>query len=472
MISRRKLLGLCSLPFVGLAGCNRLDPEPEPDPTPEPDDETPQPPQDGTVLDVRDFGATIDGQTDDTRAIQDAIDAAEEGDTVRLPSGTALVSGENKEQAGTAALVIDGNTHPDGLTIRGAGEGSVIKMDGGHVSNHTVVEVAIGPGIDGLVFENFKVDGSKSDQTQDAGMGGWNFDVGKANSKEITVDITFRDIWSVNANQNGFHTAFGGCSHVRCTALDAELHGFAIDSWGDGESRNMDPPIEVRQCYASGNGLYGIDCSGGKIIVEDFVSENNEQGTKTTEEVVETTYRRCRFKDNNTLGYNRPTTDSVVGQRAKVTFVDVIAEGNGQAGVRFGSDTDYEVDRVVARRNNSSNQNPANIMIRDDSSVDAGLVISYDAVHGEGLRFDSTQPSTIDTYVHAGNPAGDLVIDGDGLEIVNRYTREEYYRLHAQNAMDLGQQRKLSREQFDSIDRSIPTASDVGAGSGERARFE
>lgn len=470
MISRRKLLGLCSLPLVALAGCNRTDPDPSP--TPAPGDETPQPSRDDSILDVRDFGATIDGQTDDARAIQAAIDAAEEGDTVRLPAGTALVSGANKKQAGTAAIVIDGNTHPNNLTIRGEGEESVIKMDGGHVSNHTVIEVAIGPGIDGLVLENFKVDGSKSDQTQDAGMGGWNFDVGKANSKEITVDITFCDIWSVNANQNGFHTAFGGCSHVRCTALDAELHGFAIDSWGDGESRNMDPPIEVRQCYASGNGLYGIDCSGGKIIVEDFVSENNEQGTKTTEEIVETTYRRCRFKDNNTLGYNRPTTESVVGQRAQVRFVDVIAEGNGQTGFRFGSDTDYEVDRIVSRRNNSSNQNPANIMIRDDSSVDAGLVLSYDAVHGEGLRFGSTQPSTIDTYVYAGNPAGDLAIERDGLEILNQYTREEYYRFHTQNAIGLGDARTLAREQFDSIDRAIPTASDVGAGSGDRSRFE
>ncbi|MGM0717209.1 MAG: glycosyl hydrolase family 28-related protein [Halobacteriota archaeon] len=466
VISRRKLLGLCSLPFVALAGCNRLEPEP----TATPDEETPEPPEDDSVLDIRDFGAALDGQTDDTAAIQDAIDAAEPGDTVVLPSGTALVSGANKEQAGTAAIVINGNNHPDGLTIRGKGEESVLKMDGGHVSNHTVIEVAIGPGIDGLVLENFKIDGSKYDQTQAAGLGGWNVDIGKADTSTTTADITLRDLWSINANQNGFHTAHGGCSHIRCTALDAELHGFAIDSWGDGD-RNMDPPIEVRQCYASGNGLYGIDCSGGKIVVEGFVSENNQQGTKTTEEVVETTYRRCRFKDNKTLGYNRPTTETVVGQRARVTFVDVIAEGNGRAGFRFGSDTDYEIDRIVARRNNSSNENPANIMIRDDSSVDGGLVISNDAVYGEGLRFDSSRTSTIDTYVYSGNPGGDLVADRTGLEILNRYTREEYYQLHSRNTLDLRQEHKLLREQFDSIDRGIPTADDVGAGSGDRTPY-
>src|SRR5262245_1996092 len=43
-------------------------------------------------VDVRDFGATGDGRTDDTRAIQHAIDAAHRtgGATVELPAGVWL----------------------------------------------------------------------------------------------------------------------------------------------------------------------------------------------------------------------------------------------------------------------------------------------------------------------------------------------------------------------------------------------
>lgn len=49
------------------------------------------------VIDVRDYGAVGDGSTDDTAAVQAAIDAAPAGGTVMLPAKTYLLSGSGAE---------------------------------------------------------------------------------------------------------------------------------------------------------------------------------------------------------------------------------------------------------------------------------------------------------------------------------------------------------------------------------------
>lgn len=58
-----------------------------------------------TVVDVRAFGATGDGNTDDSRAIQAAAAATGSGCTLRFPSGTYRFA--QRWPAGTAAIVIN-----------------------------------------------------------------------------------------------------------------------------------------------------------------------------------------------------------------------------------------------------------------------------------------------------------------------------------------------------------------------------
>jgi hypothetical protein len=465
MVLRRSLLKACSLAAVGLAGCNDADTNGgSPAEQPPSGNPTARAPAEGNRISIVDHGAAVDGTTDDTAAIRDAIEAAGPGDVVTFPAGTTLVSGDDKSQPGVAAIPIDGDAHASNLTLRGEGEASVVQMDGGHERDHKIFEIRVRSGIKGLTLENITIDGAAADQPQADGDGGWNVNVGKADNDEVVPDVTFRNLWVRRANQNGFRVAHGGCSFVRCTARECNLHGFAVDSWG--ETRNVDPPITVRKCYAVDNGLYGIDCSGGKVLVEDFVAENNRLGTKTTPEVLETVYRRCRFNNNEMHGYNRPTTATKTGQRATVTFTAVIAEGNGRAGIRFGFDTDYHVNAVLTRRNNTSGEDSANILMRDNSTVDAALVMSYDAQIGAGIRYGSSGPASIETYVHAGNPEGDLIADQGGLEIRNSLTRRKF-RERRMEATDnvVDRIEELARRTDGGI-LGVPTAAEVGAGSG------
>lgn len=67
-------------------------------------------------IDVRAFGAKGDGSTDDTTALQAAIDAATAGTVVFVPAGTYLYDG------------ITGTV--DGVTLRGEGEATVLRYTG------------------------------------------------------------------------------------------------------------------------------------------------------------------------------------------------------------------------------------------------------------------------------------------------------------------------------------------------------
>ena len=453
MTSRRRVLEASVIGAALLAGCHGIgsddfDERSEPSDRTDADstgDGTTEP--DSSVLDVKDFGAEMDGETDDTQAIRDAIDAAEEGDTVQLPEGTALVSGDDKTYSGSNAILIGGDAHPDDLTFRGEGTESVIKMDGGHEENHMAFSVRIGDGIDGLLLEEFTIDGNAAEQVQATGDGGWNLSLDGARDESVVPDITVRNVLSIDANQTAFRVTTGGCTLVRCTAENSALHGFGLDAWG--ENRNAEEPITVRESYSVNNELYGIDCSGGTIHVEDCVLEGNGQGTKTTEEVIETAYRRCRFTGNDTLGYNRITTPSKTGQRAVVTFDDVIAEDNGGRGFRLGVDTDYQIGTIIARRNNESNETSTSISMNDNSTVDANLVVSYNGRHGSGLRYGSERESTIGTYVHFGNPRGGINQVTDALEIEN-----VFHQADATSLEDI--------ELDIDLPRNVPTADEVG----------
>jgi hypothetical protein len=65
-------------------------------------------------VDIRDYGALLDGVTDDTSAWQSAVNVAG-AHLVRMPAGTSLI-------AGTVTIAIDG------VQIQGVGRGSVVKF--------------------------------------------------------------------------------------------------------------------------------------------------------------------------------------------------------------------------------------------------------------------------------------------------------------------------------------------------------
>ena len=401
MVSRRSALALFSLSVSALAGCNTIE----------------RTARDEPVKDIRDFGAAVDGTTDDTTAVRDAIDAVDVGGDVYFPPGTTLVSADDKSEVGARAVEVLGDELPDDVTFRGDGEESIIRLGGGHQNNHGVFVWRPQDGISGHVVRDLTVDGNRDEQPADPDDddNGLNLAIGEAAHDDAVVDVTFENVWSVDANTEGFTLRQGGCVANRCTATGSGKHGFGIDS--QGKTGPVSPPIRVQNCYATECRLYGIDCSGGTIVVEDSVFENNGWGTKTTGQAFDVTYRRVRLTDNDTLGYQRNDTPSETGSRATVTFDAVIAAENGHQGFRLGRDTDYDIESITARGNNTSGSNSGNIAVMDNARMDATEIRSCGAVNGAGIHYWSSLTSTISKYVNADNADGAVNGEAERLTI-------------------------------------------------------
>jgi hypothetical protein len=440
MVSRRRALALLSLSAVALAGCNARDDESPPGVDPDATD--------GAIADIREFGAAVDGTTDDTQAVRDAIDAVGTDGSVYFPAGTTLVSADDKTEEGAKAIKVRGDDLPDGVTFRGDGEESVVRLDGGHEDNHGLFAWKPEGGISGHVVRDLTVDGNRDEQPADPENddNGLNLVVSEAASDDATVDITFRNVWSVDANTECFTFLQGGCVADRCTARGAGKHGFGIDTYGN--VGPVLPPVVVRNSHAFDCDLYGIDCSGGTSLVEDCVLEDNGLGTKTTGQVYEATYRRVRIANNDSIGYQRNDTPTETGENAKVELDHVVAQSNGGRGFRFGRDTEYTVGTVTALGNNSDGEGTGNIAIMDNAAVVADEVRSFNAASGAGIHYWSSASSTISLYVNFGNRNGPF--DGKLENLIVR-------------AIDVD----VPSSVVDSVTfGSAPNSSEVGAGTG------
>lgn len=414
MISRRRALALISLPAVALAGCSALDRDSVEEKAPEsPDPKTEEKPDgaDDGVNDVREFGAAVDGTTDDTQAVRDAIDAVEAGGTVYFPTGTTLVSADDRTEEGAKAIEVRGDGFPDDVTFRGDGEGSVVRLAGGHEDNHGLFSWKPEGGIVGHVVRDLTFDGNRREQPADPTNddNGLNLGVSEAASDESTVDITFRDVWSVDANTECFTFLQGGCVANRCTARGAGKHGFGIDT--QDKIGPVLPPVTVRNSHAYDCELYGIDCSGGTTLVEDCVLEENGLGTKTTGQVFDATFRRVRLANNESIGYQRNDTPTETGDTARVHLDHVVSQSNGDQGFRLGRDTEYTIGTITALGNNGGGNGSGNIAIMDNATVTADEIRSFNSESGAGIHYWSSSPSTISLYVNFGNRNGPL--DGE-----------------------------------------------------------
>ena len=110
------------------------------------------------VDDVRNYGATGDGTTDDTAAIQAAIDAASAagGGTVYLPVGTFLVSYAQLSGTQRAALVLKSN-----VTLQGAGWGATTLALDASEDAHVIVA----RGLTNAGVRDLAIDGNRANQT-------------------------------------------------------------------------------------------------------------------------------------------------------------------------------------------------------------------------------------------------------------------------------------------------------------------
>jgi len=208
-------------------------------------------------IDVRAYGAKGDGSTDDTEAIQDAIDAAEAANgTVFLPAGTYLVSGDTDSVS--AALNIRGNS----TGFIGAGSAvTTIKLHDTQANDAPIVlEVGdtasgnIATAYTNIIVGGITFDGNKGTVSKKASdIYGWGM---------ITTKISysyFYDIAAVDCHQGGFGTV-----------IDSNYNtgvGFYIEDCGNSVQGTAGWEMNSSK-YSSYTGITTKDCYLGLKVLD------------------------------------------------------------------------------------------------------------------------------------------------------------------------------------------------------------
>ncbi len=331
------------------------------------------------VFDVTDFGAVGDGSTDDTVAIQAALDAADTagGGTTFLPLGTYIVS---------ATVTI-----PGGVSLTGVGRGvSIIKVpDGADSGSSFDILTTELSGADHYMA-HFTVDGNRQNNT------GWNpigesvyglsvrsdrclvydceFKNVVANGAGVPVtggEVTFRDCFSHTNGKKGFHNgAVNRISYIGNTCYSN------LNDVGIGAHQGIyETIISGNRCYL--NGASGIELgdslgTSGTASRETIVSNNI-----LVDNVGHGLFCYADDSDNTDLAYHVTIANNVMlrnltGMRIESakywTIVGNVVRDNEQQGIYVSS---CEAGTITG--NTVVNNN-----VLETASVDAEILLSDD----------------------------------------------------------------------------------------------
>lgn len=376
-----------------------------------------------------DYGAVGDGSTDDTAAIQSAIDDAGNGDTVYIPTGEYRV-----QSGGRAAVSLDNAA--DNLTVAGDGSGTVLRLDrtGG-------LPGAMGTGSIGstswttITIRNIVFDGNRSNNGESFAFtwGGDGTTTGK--------DILMEDCVFENAVRSGLSFHGDGLSRVtlrRCTGRNNGNHGF--NPIGTGEGSPSDPEIVMLDCKAVNNDGVGTDFHGGNHICDGYYGSGNENGTKCGARhglINHLTFRNANLTDSNHFGFYVSISDDSLSYSMEFDTVQVVNAGTH--GIRMEDDSSWQITGPVRVDGCGGGSNSYNILIADHASVDASnaTIATQNAQSGPGLKGWCDDTSTIGTFRHANNPGG-AYDDGKDTLTINSMVNDTTAALDVPGSSDVG----------------------------------
>ncbi len=373
------------------------------------------------IRNVQQYGAAGDGNSDDTSAIQQAIDDAERGDTVLIPATDDyyLVSIGNR-------AAVDFTDIADDVTISGEGPDSTLRMgDTDNGKNQWVLgaEADKGP-ITGVIIKKLTLDGNRSENGNKS-TSGFNMYPGGGGHNIRLEDIIFENCAGTGMSCSGA----GSLTLRRVTSRNNGQHGY--DFSGAGEN----PDIDARSLKSINNGGTGIDFHNGNHIAVNVYCDSNRSGTKlgaTGGTADNVTLRNANLRNATENSGFRETMPDGTDTKVILDTVQVVSP-DGDC-FRLTDAATYEITEILAHGGGS----PYNIRIADSATVDADIIRSQyaDGGSGAGLRNGSSSPVTISEYYHyeTGVP---IKRRSGTLELGSEYNRESEF-LNVPGEFDVG----------------------------------
>lgn len=344
------------------------------------------------IVSVKDFGATLDGVTDDLAAIQAAIDGSANGTDIYIPAGTAALSGVIK-LAGTSGTKVRMGLHGDGAGTR-------LVLNSGLTTN--VVEITAGTG---FTVRDITLVGTQGSVTPpyatDASYRYYNgIYVGGDPAGSVVSDVILENVRAEDCAYAGFCIGTGplnapdrgvGVRGVRVIGCRAYSNHLGLNG---GEQIN----VEITGCEFIDNASTAIvnDDGSNVVSVTGCTIDGSTAGSFNS-------YGIQPFQATN-LSYVGNTIKNTKAAIFLITCDNVVISGNGISGVAGNGITVYNTTQFSVASN------------AIQSSTNYGIRIYNNARRGS-LIGNTVSSSTLDNIVVESSyidVIGNIVFEGGG----------------------------------------------------------
>lgn len=364
-------------------------------------------PSDDDVINVMNhpYNAEGNGTTDDTNAIQDAIEAAETGQIVYFPEpdDAYMLRGSG------GLITLDGNQHANDIKLIGESLDTTLRVDPSVNDNHNIIRVS-SPNNFRVSIANLELDGNKENVSATVNDVGQGIAFRDTDATGPGDDMIVENVIMHNFVQSGMSIQYGGVTFRYCTAHSNELHGLGTNTNWSGVH---EPRPIIEYCHAYNNSLsgggYGIDPSGGSSIVRDCVIEDNmENGVKNSEDAVHHSWARCRIQNNANMGYFNSAWEDT-SENYTVDMEDMVVEGNQGRSLQFTAGINYNLSGEFVLIDNASGENN-DFHVRFAANLnadDATVYINESNAAQCAFNWDSSGNGSLGT-LHVANSSGEI----------------------------------------------------------------
>lgn len=264
------------------------------------------------LVNVKTFGAIGDGTTDDTLAINNAINSITKG-VIFVPRGTYLISG---------AINLKND-----IVLMGEGNATTFKVKDNININDNIIKVV---NASNVVLADFAIDGNRANQDETLYT---QYAVFVSNTQNVTVD----NVHVYNANGVGIQIyASNNCTVFNCKSHGNRYHGYECEQCTN---------CVFDTCYGYNNDRHGV-----------FVSPGEVGGTGS----INNTITNCCFNGNTQYGiaFGVDAQGISIGLSKNNLVENCQVNGNGYYGISI-----YRVDNCIINGNNITNNGAFGIQI-------------------------------------------------------------------------------------------------------------